>query len=488
MKNIATPVFISAALIAIFLASELWKVPNKDQFLCPLQKFYMLTGEVKSSPKLSAGKTVYYFTFSPNAAYGYNYIKAGCRGKITLLINTSLYDNFVLGTPIINQNKSKNNLFKNKNSFRMYNKKIVTSVHNKKRLIDTGTFLIIRGTLNKNGTYFVSAINQPKDVATVKKLSIKKSPQLTLNNDKYTNTLTDTFYLNEFENQTCSPKYIKTFSKIIARIYNLRALQRAAFKDQMDKWGKSGGLFLALLLGSRDTLEPAVAQAFRITGTSFILALSGMHLGLWAVLVLFLTNKLFGKHVSLVLSFFVITYFVFIVGATPSLLRSYIFFLLSIFFIATGLNVAFLDRLSITFLIHIAIAPADFWTIAFQLSYLAVFGMAIFGERLSIILTRFLPQVLSAPLAQSLSCNIATLWLTIKTFGYFAPIGIIAGVVLSPFILLFMYIGVTLWLLGAIIPSVLDLSGIFMNFLYNIIKSIIFLFSLVPPILISNLS
>jgi len=46
------------------------------------------------------------------------------------------------------------------------------------------------------------------------------------------------------------------------------------------------GLAAALLVGDRESLDPALAETFRRTGTSHMLALSGLHVGVVAVLVL----------------------------------------------------------------------------------------------------------------------------------------------------------------------------------------------------------
>jgi competence protein ComEC len=42
----------------------------------------------------------------------------------------------------------------------------------------------------------------------------------------------------------------------------------------------TGALLKALLTGNRSSLSPAVIEAFRTSGASHILALSGLHLGI----------------------------------------------------------------------------------------------------------------------------------------------------------------------------------------------------------------
>lgn len=239
----------------------------------------------------------------------------------------------------------------------------------------------------------------------------------------------------------------KTRFSFLSRLYHLRGKLRARARKALEPLGNCGTLSLMLLLGDRLNSNSELLGAFRLTGTSFILALSGMHLSFWAAIVLFWTKRC-GKWLSIILSTIVITAFFFIAGSSPSLLRSYIFFLYSIAFIIFSVKPSLLARLSFTFLTHIILSPGDFWTIAFQLSYLSVLGMVVLSPFIITLLSRFLPNFLSLPLTQGLSCNLMTSYLSIKTFGYYCPVGIIAGVVLSPLIALFMLLSlVTLILL-----------------------------------------
>ena len=70
---------------------------------------------------------------------------------------------------------------------------------------------------------------------------------------------------------------------------------RQKFYDQLKKSIRNtqyGGILLALAMGERSDITPIQWQVFRVTGTSHLVAISGLHIGLLAGFIFFLVRRL----------------------------------------------------------------------------------------------------------------------------------------------------------------------------------------------------
>ncbi len=87
----------------------------------------------------------------------------------------------------------------------------------------------------------------------------------------------------------------------------------------------TSSLISALLTGERGGLTRELREIFRSTGTSHLLALSGLHVGMLATAILMILRKLFGKGwTSLIGALFVCGVYTLISGARPSTVRAWI--------------------------------------------------------------------------------------------------------------------------------------------------------------------
>ncbi|MBR1638721.1 MAG: ComEC/Rec2 family competence protein [Treponema sp.] len=259
-----------------------------------------------------------------------------------------------------------------------------------------------------------------------------------------------------------------------------RALCRLYFKRMMFAWGSAGGLLLALLCGARDFTESETADAFRMAGLSHILALSGMHLSLFSGLAAFAGKKLKSIRLTNVLRISTICLFVWFAGFSPSLLRAFLSSLIAILSASLGILCGTADILCLSFLIQSAVCPSHIHNAAFLLSYGALAGITLFSSLIHRLLVKFLPQKISSSLAASASAQSLTAPLSLKLFGSFCPVGIFATCLISPLVTFFIYGGLVLIVLSLILPVLQAPSGIFMNFLYTVIKKSVLFFSRAP--------
>ena len=69
-----------------------------------------------------------------------------------------------------------------------------------------------------------------------------------------------------------------------------------------------------------------------------------------------------------------------------------------------------------------------------------------------------------------------------KVFGKITPIGIVSSVFVSPLVTIFIYTGLALVIICLIFPSLVKVSGIFMQIQYTLISNMVGFFAKFPAI------
>ena len=141
----------------------------------------------------------------------------------------------------------------------------------------------------------------------------------------------------------------------------------------------------ALLLGLRDSLPEELVDDFRATGTSHILAISGLHLGILLGMSLSVSQHWFGRrrNLYLVLPLLLIWLYALISGMSPSVTRAAIMgsvYVAALFF---GRPRSAFPALGLAAVLMVAVNPDVLWSISFQLSFAAMAGIALMAEPLS---------------------------------------------------------------------------------------------------------
>ncbi len=141
----------------------------------------------------------------------------------------------------------------------------------------------------------------------------------------------------------------------------------------------------ALLLGMRDTIPDAVLDDFRATGTSHLLAISGLHVGILMALVLPISARVFGRRRSLYLLIPLMAVWVYAVlaGLSPSVVRASIMGTVYLAALALGRPKSILPALGLAATVMVALSPNILWSVSFQLSFAAMAGIATLADPVS---------------------------------------------------------------------------------------------------------
>ena len=141
----------------------------------------------------------------------------------------------------------------------------------------------------------------------------------------------------------------------------------------------SNALVKAFLTGDQRDLGTGIRDAFRDSGASHLLALSGMHLSIIYLVVSRILSFLGNTRCVRICRSAVIVagsaFFTVMTGAAPSLVRAFFFILLRECALLTGRSRDSINIFCIALLIQLAITPSAVTSAGFQLSYLAMCGI-----------------------------------------------------------------------------------------------------------------
>lgn len=269
----------------------------------------------------------------------------------------------------------------------------------------------------------------------------------------------------------------------LGKLQRFRCLCRLQFKRLMYGWKEAGGLLLALLSGSREYTESVTGEAFKNAGLSHILALSGMHLNLFGGLAFFFGSRIAKRSTADFLQLAAIVFFVWFAGLSPSLFRAMLSSIMV--FVNSAMRMRRfkgMTVLSATFLVHLMIFPEHLKSPAFMLSYGALAGIMSIGQLLKFFLGRtFFPKIASS-LSESTGAQIFTAPVTLSLFGKLMPVGIIASIIVSPLVILFLYAGLFGTLICLVLPFLDGAFSAIMNAIYTILKEMVLFFAKAPPV------
>lgn len=164
----------------------------------------------------------------------------------------------------------------------------------------------------------------------------------------------------------------------------------SAMGDRIDSLGytssDTNAIIKALITGDRSDIPGHITEAFRESGASHILALSGLHLGMIYGIILkafsFLGNSPCARIMRSVATVLACGLYTLAVGAGASVVRAFLFILIGETARMTGRFRSTGTLLMSSLLIHLAIAPQAISDVGFQLSYAAMAGIAFIFPRL----------------------------------------------------------------------------------------------------------
>jgi competence protein ComEC len=259
------------------------------------------------------------------------------------------------------------------------------------------------------------------------------------------------------------------------------------------------GLASAVLLGLREQLDPETTEAFMLTGTVHILAISGLNVAILAAcLFMALRVGLVPRKAALAAVAGLTVLYALITDAEPPVVRATVLVLVLLVAMWSGHTVRPWNSLAGAAIIVLALNPSDLFHAGAQLSFLAVGVLCWCGPRLARTdltpLARLIRQTRPWPVrvaqkgwewlwkaaALSTAVWVVTLPLTVERFHLAAPSAIVLNLVLALPVAAALVSGYLVLALGFWLPPAARLAGWVCDVSLTIVEWAVELASRVP--------
>lgn len=165
---------------------------------------------------------------------------------------------------------------------------------------------------------------------------------------------------------------------VMKAAFGVRRKVRDLLGEYMDRL--HGGFVKAILIGDRSDLRDSVREEFVKTGTVHILAISGLHVGLIAGMILFLLRLAhIPRRWALCAAAALLVFYAFVVGSNPPVIRAVIIFLLFAAGYIMRRETDMLNMLAFAACAMLLWQPPELFDPSFQLSFGSVGGILLFA-------------------------------------------------------------------------------------------------------------
>lgn len=319
---------------------------------------------------------------------------------------------------------------------------------------------------NYKGTYYIDSISEKE----LLKEKIKYG-QLIILEGKISipikNTIPNSFNYQKYLKSN-NINYIISISNLQVLKNNIGLLNRVKniLTYKIDSY-QSKDYIYTFVLGNKNFIDNDIMDSYRINGITHLFSLSGMHVSLFSLVILFFLNKTYlSKFCKYFITSLFLLLYMLLAGALPSILRSTIFFLLLSINKLFKLNIKTINIFILCISLILLICPWFIINISFQYSSLSSFGLIYMTNYLKkgnyftkIIKTSFVAQLFCLPI-------------TINNFYEINLFSIFSNIIFIPLVTFIIYPLSILTLLFSSIDKLLFEFIVAMESLSSIISSI----------------
>ncbi|HON19139.1 MAG TPA: ComEC/Rec2 family competence protein [Salinivirgaceae bacterium] len=211
----------------------------------------------------------------------------------------------------------------------------------------------------------------------------------------------------------------------------------------MDRYGFAAdekSVLLALTTGDKSLLDNNIRSSFSAAGLMHILAVSGLHVGIIYLILLYLLKPIQnfrgGVYVRNIIAIILLFSYAVFTGMTPSVLRATLMFSFLIIGQMFNRKYSSINSLFASAFILTLFNPNFIYDVGFQLSYVAVLGIILFYKPINAWVTSensFLTKVWSM-CALSLAAQIATTPISLFYFHQFPTYFLLGNLLIVPLV------------------------------------------------------
>ncbi len=233
---------------------------------------------------------------------------------------------------------------------------------------------------------------------------------------------------------------------------------------------KDAGMMKAILLADKTDLDKETKDLYKDAGAGHLLAISGLHISMFAAITLFLLKKTpLSFKASYVITVFILFLYGYLIGFSASALRATVMF--AILCIGKMFNKSYdsLNSMAVALLVTIMIKPLYVLQNGFLMSYLAIISIAVVLPIFAVIGKK--AKGVISTLSISTSVTMTTLPVVVNSYYKIPLYAPLINIVLVPGMTVLLMLGISCICLRAIIES-----SIFIN-----ICKLLFAGSLLSP-------
>lgn len=230
---------------------------------------------------------------------------------------------------------------------------------------------------------------------------------------------------------------IGTFDTFKTRIARYRRAAEHAVMSLDGLSPRARRLVIALVLGNDDYIDPDVRDDFSAAGIAHVLALSGLHIAIIAMLVLLVLYPLDyagHKRLRLLATLLLIAGYAVFTGLSPSVVRAAIMTGVVTWAFYVYRKTTLADALCLSALLTLAFRPGDLFSAGFWMSYFSVATIGVVSATvLPLMQSRWrVVNYFIGIVVVSLAAMIATSPISMHCFNTIAPLGVVANVLVLP--------------------------------------------------------
>lgn len=218
-------------------------------------------------------------------------------------------------------------------------------------------------------------------------------------------------------------------------------------------------LAVGVVIGDRSSLPKDLQDAFQLSGTTHVLAISGENIALlvgfiWLIYVASRGIKRMPAWLVIVVLVLLVFYTAF-TGATASVVRAAVMAGVLLLGPVLGRRYDPVAALAVSALVMTAVNPYTLADAGFQLSFGAMLGIALLSPYMYRAMRRVrVPALLALAFSTSLGAQAATLPLTALLIGRVSTVSLLATLCIDVALLPLMIMGIVTGIVGALVPPV----------------------------------
>lgn len=206
----------------------------------------------------------------------------------------------------------------------------------------------------------------------------------------------------------------------------------------------------AMAMGDKSALNQETKEAYSISGTSHILAVSGLHIGIIFQLIILLLGGKRRSKLTIILSTTIVWAYVIFIGFPASAVRAATMLSIYSMVLLSLRPDPTLNTLALAYIIMVLVNPFNIFDIGFQMSFLAVGSILLFYPLFFCLLSSHsnIIRAIWGLFCVSLAAQIGTLPLIVFYFGRISCYSLITSFIAIPAATLILYLCGLLFILS----------------------------------------